>query len=228
MTFIEIVQEVADHLNLTSDDAMNRIGRRVNKRYKWVTSAIGVDTSKRIINDFTVDNSDPDTELPDYLVLACEKVTKIQLITEEDGDIIRTLDHVLFSELTEENTFNSLPTMWADKRMGSQSCTIRFDNFYDGQPFYIRVEGLEITDTLSDDAEPAFPESFHDILVEGAISDELRKMEKNDKAKEAEARYEQRLSDLRMFIAKSAWKDIMQAKYKPRYPWLRNRLTSEP
>lgn len=78
--------------------------------------------------------------------------------------------------------------------------------------FTLYADGLITLSTLAGNQVPAFPESFHDILVFGAMSDEYRKMEKIPLYQASEADYEKRLSDLRMLIAKSAYQDIYQGK----------------
>ncbi len=62
---------------------------------------------------------------------------------------------------------------------------------------------------------PTFPEQFHDILVYGAMAIELDKMEKPDRQAAAEARFQGRLSELRFFIATSAYLTIYQGKTGP-------------
>ena len=69
--------------------------------------------------------------------------------------------------------------------------------------------------TLSGVGVPAFAESFHDLLVYGAVAIELEKMEKYELAKAQEARCEGRISELRMFIAKSAYRTMWQGKTSP-------------
>jgi hypothetical protein len=62
------------------------------------------------------------------------------------------------------------------------------------------------TELSADGDEPTFPADFHDILVEGARYEELRKMDKMmPLAQEAYGRFEKRMSDLRYFLAKSAY-----------------------
>lgn len=197
-----------DRLNLISDEARERLGQYVNDRYKEVTSAIGVDTSRRTVIEVAAGD-----DLPDVVIPGVEKVIRVMMAVT--GQSPHVLHEHLYDEITNFREGNGTPSGFAVKRMGSQEVTITL-NADPGDDFTLTVEGYELADELADDAEPAFPESFHDILVEGLMSIELRKMEKPDLAQLAEQRFSQRLSDLRMFIAKSAYKDIYQGKMRMR------------
>lgn len=87
--------------------------------------------------------------------------------------------------------------------------------------FTLYADGHITLATISGNSIPDFPESFHDLLVFGVMADEYRKMEKLQFSKDCENDYEKRLSDLRMWIAKSAWQDIHQGKNVEKYPWLK-------
>jgi hypothetical protein len=219
MTFDAIVDTVMKRLNLTSDVARARIGEAVNERYKKVTSSIGLDTSRRVDITIEVDpqNSDFDS-LPELTIQGVEKVIKISL-PNEDGTI-KVLSEVYYEEITTVATVSRLPRAWAVKKMGAQQIIVRLDSFPE-TPFTLKVEGFDLADELADDAEPYFPESFHDILIEGAKAEELLKMEKPQLAAIADGKYEARLSDLRMFIAMSIYRDIYQGKNKPTQLWYR-------
>jgi hypothetical protein len=219
MTFDQIVSRVMDRLNLTSDAAQTRVGERVNEVYKDVTTSIGLVTSRRVALEVTTDPQAVGSTLPELEIEGIEKITRITYTV--DGGIKR-LDELMYDDLTSKATATSMPTAWALKRMGSGTVTIVLDAFPEDE-FTLIVDGYETADELADDAEPNLPVSFHDLLVEGAMALELRKMEKPQLAQIADGRYAQRLSDLRMFIAKSAYLDILQGKNKPAwyYPWMK-------
>ena len=81
---------------------------------------------------------------------------------------------------------------------------------------YKRIVDLSGTDL------PLFSENYHDILIYAGKIPELKKMEKPDLAKTAEDDYDRRLSQLRMYIAMSAYKNIFQGKTSG---WNVSRLT---
>lgn len=78
--------------------------------------------------------------------------------------------------------------------------------------FTLYAQGVADTTSLSNNDSPAFPESFHDVLIHGVMADEYRKMEKREYSRESEMEFERRLSDLRMFLAKSAYLEIYAGK----------------
>jgi len=220
VTFDEMVNDVMDRLNLTSTDARDRIRIRVNDRYRRVTSAIGLNTSRRFTKDVTIPAGN--TALPDVLIEGMEKVVRITR-TPDGQSGITVLPQVTYDEIDNVATVDGNPQRWAIKRMGAGQVIISLDSYPTTTDLTLHVEGYDIADTLADDMEPFFPSDFHDILIEGAMSDELRKMEKPQLAQIAEQNYERRLSDLRMFIAKSSYLDIFQGKNRPRSlgyrPW---------
>jgi hypothetical protein len=217
VTFDEIVDKVKKKLNLTSTDATDRIGERVNELYRTVTSSIGLETSRRVETSVSYD-SDVDTDLPYIEVTGMEKILTVRL--ETAGNIPKTLEERNYDDIKGLQTVpphNQDPQAWAVFREDYNSVTIIIDAFPDGDPFTLEFEGIENATTLATTDVPAFPESFHDLLVEGARAEELLKMEKAGLAEIAEKRYQQRVSDLRYFLAKSQWLDQVQGKIKRRH-----------
>ncbi len=214
MTFNDIVANVMDRLNLTSNDALIRVGKRVNEVYREVTTSLGLITSRRVNLAISLDPTDPDTTLPEVEVEGLEKIERI--LTEAGNRLVEKT----YDDLTKIPTKSATPRAFAVKRMNPDSVTIVLDGF-PVDPFTLTVEGhVDISD-LTDDDEPAFPKSFHDLLEEGAMYMELRKMEKPELAQDAQMRYKEKLSDLRMFIAKSAYLDIAQGLNRSRTRWWR-------
>lgn len=217
MTFDEIVDEIKGRLNLTSDEATTRIGELVNRRYRKVTTSIGLQTSRRVVIELTVDPTDPGSILPDLEIEGIEKVLAIRIVSDSGG--IRVLRHLTYDEIKAIPTRTS-PFAFAVKLMEAGQVTITLDGYNTANEFELMVEGYISASTLSGTSVPNFPEDFHDVLVEGVMSDELRKMEKPQLAAMAEVNYREILSDLRMFIAKSAYMDMYQGKSEGmmRYP----------
>lgn len=219
MTFNEIVQDTMNNLNLTSTEARDRIGVYVNARYKKTTSSIGLITSRRISSTIVVDPTDTITypNLPQLTINTMEKVLKVALIVETS--IPKILPQVTYDQISALPTLDTLPRAWCVVTMGAGHVTIQLDSVTATDTFTLNVEGYDITDTLSGTNVPFLPTDFHDILIEGAMADQLNKMEKPALAAIHDAKYEARLSDLRMFIAKAAWMDLYQGKTKPRSSW---------
>jgi hypothetical protein len=209
MTFTEIVQEVMSRLNLTSLDAETRIGQRVNDRYRRLTGRLGLITSRRYVTDVDLDGSDPSSTLPAITLDNYEKIIKVW--TEGANGGINVLREITYDELSSQSTGDGTPRAWAVYRMGPGYVIIYLDSF-EASTFTLHVEGYDVASELYDQQEPYFPTDFHYILIEGAMADELRKMEKPQLAQLAEQNFESGLSDLRMFIAKSTYLDIYQGK----------------
>lgn len=220
MTFDEIKTEVMDRMNLTSTDASTRVGREIKEIYKRVTSSIGLVTSRRVVVDVPLDASDLGSTLPEFDVTPLEKILRITINFPDQT--IRVLKELTYDDLTNMPAYTASvtasPVFYAIKRMGPQIVTAVLDA-YPTTPFTLHVEGYDIASTLSDAQEPFMPEDFHDLIVEGVMSLELRKMEKPALAQISETKFENRLSDLRMFISKSAYQDIVQGINKPGFFW---------
>ena len=69
----------------------------------------------------------------------------------------------------------------------------------------LSADGLASSATLSGSDVPAFAADFHDALIFGALADENEKLEKPSLSAANEARYAERVNDLKYFIATSAY-----------------------
>lgn len=201
MTFTDIQTDLMDRLNLTSPDAQTRVGRAINRKYKEVTSSIGLEVARR-----TEVQADATLGVRELTFSSIEKV--IAIIDKSSGSN-RVLKEVTKQELNNKAAHTELPREYAIERMGASSVTIYLDCIPQ-TAFTLYAEGHETASTLSGVMEPAFPESYHDILIEGVLADEYRKMNNTEMMRTSLAIFEKRLSDLRMWIAKSSYLDIVQ------------------
>lgn len=220
MTFDTIVAKVMKRMNLSSSDAVTRIGEFVNERYRQATSSIGIEAVRlqTTIRVFAAGYAG----LPEVVFNDYDKINRIQWVdTSVSPSTFRTLKELTYDELTSMPTNNGLPRAWAVKNLGAHSVTVVLDAYPTTDAMTLRVNGYTRLQDASGSTEPVFPEDFHDLLIHGAMADELRKMEKPQLAQTAEGKYENRVSDLRMFIAKSAYLDIVQGKDKPSVSWYR-------
>lgn len=132
------------------------------------------------------------------------------------------LEQISFDEMHVTPIRVGMPRHYAVTNIHSSSVDIYLDCIPETN-FYLWADGHTTVTTLSGSDQPDFPESFHDILVFGVMADEYRKMEKAPFMQDAERNYEQRLSDLRMWIAKTAYHDIYQGRYTGRtFRWQRD------
>lgn len=204
MTFTEIVDEAMTRLNLSSAAAQARIGSAVNHKYKEVTSSIGLNVTRRTQVQSTV------TLGVQELVFA--DIEKVLTVIDKSSGQNRILTEITVDEMRERTIgTGSKVQEYAILKMDAHEVTILMDTIPQTS-FTLYADGYERALDLSGSQEPAFPESFHGLLVESVMADELRKMEKIQLANIARDEATRLLSDLRMFIAKSAWSDIYQGK----------------
>lgn len=206
MTFTEIVNETADRLNLTSTDATTRIGKLVNHHYKRVTAALGIAPMTRRV---TVTQA-ATIGSPSITFANIEKVERVIDATTTPDTILD--DERSFDEMRQtEPTSSDTATLWAVEAIGATTVTLRFDVAF-ATAKVMTVDGYGKRATLSTTDVPAFPETFHDLLIERVMADELRKQEKPQLAKIAHDTAEAILSDLRLHFAVSAYKTVKQGR----------------
>lgn len=203
MTFTEIVTDVAGRVNLTTTEALTRIGTHVNRRYRRVTTSIGLVDFRRVSNAFVVTTGN---RL--QTITGIEKVISILNANVANST---PLDEIAYDEMLEVIPSTGAPTRFAVKRLSDSSVTLIFDTTF-ASATTLTVEGEEMASTLSGSQVPAFSESFHDILIFGALADELRKKEKIALARDADSEYERMLGELRLHIAVSGFRDVVQGK----------------
>lgn len=205
MTFNEIRTEILDRLNLSSSDASTRVGRAINRKYRLVTSSIGLELSRRSTVQANVTMG--------VSTLIWTNTEKVVNVYDRSVSPYKRLDEVSLDELEQDLPFTAgaNPTCYAIQAHSADTVTILF-NRVPQTVYTLYADVYQVVADLSGTNEPAFSESFHDVIIEGVLSDELRKMEKGQLASLAQREYERILSDLRMWIAKSAIKDIYQGK----------------
>lgn len=200
MTFTDIVGEIADRLNLTSAKAIARIGRSVNERYKWLASSLYLETTVRraITATTTIGNRS--------LVFNCQKTYSVFNSAFTPVHVLRETD---FDTLRNQPVGTDPPQEYAIQLMGASTVTVYLSSV-PATAYALGADADVNLATLSGMETPAFAESFHDILVYGGMATELDKMEKYDLAEVQNGRFEQRLSELRLYIALSAYHTVIQ------------------
>lgn len=206
MTYLDLIKDVADRLNLSSSEAIARIGRAINRRHREITSALGLQTTRRETVTATASLGISTITFDDI-----EKIINVwdRSTTPYRRVIEQTLEEVECGQPYALTT----PTRFAVLNMSTSSVTLLM-NCVPQEEFTLYADAHINISTLSGLQEPLFPESFHDILLWGALADEYRKLMKIDFMQDAENHYEKRLSDLRMWIAKSTSQEIYQGKLK--------------
>jgi hypothetical protein len=150
-------------------------------------------------------------------------IEKILAVIDKSGRSDIVLGQVTPDEIHILTVLTGPARHFAIERIHPNSIDILMDAKPTVTNFTLWADAIVNLSTLSAGQSPDFPESFHDILVWGVMADEYRKMEKLSLMQDAEANYEKRLSDLRMWIAKSAYLDVVQGKYTTRsFRWTNN------
>ncbi len=121
------------------------------------------------------------------------------------------LNELTFEELRNEPNNTDPAQNYAIQTMGASTVTIFLDTV-PGSVYQLNADALVNLVTLSGVMVPAFSEDYHDILQYHAMAVELEKMEKYDLADKQEKLYEKRISEYRLYVAISSWKDIYQGK----------------
>lgn len=204
MTFTQIVEDIMNRLNLSSDSAEIRVGRGVNRTYRKVTTAIGLQMSRRgtVQANVTMGVS----------TLVFPNTEKIIDVYNRSNTPYSKLEQVTLDELRDEMPYpaSDNPSRWAAHSHTADAVTIEF-NRIPQTAFTLYADAHQVVADLSGVQEPAFPESFHDVLIEGTMMDEYRKLEKPAMAAMCQKEFEKLISDLKMWVAKGG-PDIYQGK----------------
>lgn len=203
MTFTEIVTEIVEQLNLTSAEATARVGRKVNREYRKITASIGLNVARRTTVQASVTLG--------VQTLTFTGIEKITAVSDRSTGVDRFLTPVSVEELKLGTIGTSPIVYYAINRMNAGSVEILMD-IVPQEALTLYADGYETASTLSGAQEPAFPESFHDILIELVCASEYKKKGELVAAKESKDAAEELLADLRYFIAKEAFQDSYQGK----------------
>jgi hypothetical protein len=123
------------------------------------------------------------------------------------------LTEATVDEIRDEDPESSdTPTKWALLSYTDNDVTIIIDTLAESE-FAMKADGYATIGTLATSNVPQFPESFHDILVYACLKVEYKKMGHKEEMQDAAMEYRERLSDLRLWFAKSKYKMIQQHKY---------------
>jgi len=209
MTFDEIVATVAKRLNLTSATAIARIGEDVNERYKWLATSIGFNTiARRVVSVNTIKGDCYLTFGPQPGILGVQKVLSVY-ITAPMFTPPFILGEITFDQLRNQVPGTDPVQQYAIAEMGAKSVKLILATT-PGSVYAITADVLASVPTLQDSDEPAFSENYHNCLYYGALATEYGKLEKDTAETKYEKKWEERVAELRLFIAKSAYLNIYQ------------------
>lgn len=201
MTAEEIVDRVADDLNLTSTTARVRILKHVNMRHRELRALPWLQVTRRGVV------SQPRTLNTQYLTFPTTKIYSIF----NPQQFNQTINELSFDEIRNITPISDPPQNYAIAKQDAVSTTVFFDAVATTtDPLNADCE-LRVID-LAMSAVPGFNEDFHDALYYGAKNLELLKMEKQGLADEALGMFDKRISDMKFHIAKTSYLNYLQGK----------------
>lgn len=203
MTFTALKTAVKDYCLLTSTDADTRVGTAINRHYRRVTSRLGLDATR-----FVTRSASMTLGVATVTFTEIEKIARVFDTT--DSTAIRLIPEVSIHDLRVTQPGEAAPTQWALQATDADSVVIRTDTVPQFA-WSLQADGWTTLSDLSGTDEPAFPESFHDILVWYVIAEEMLKKEKEKLARIYEAKAEALFSDLQFYLADSPTRDTQQA-----------------
>lgn len=242
MTFDEIVGLIATDLNITAPTSLDRIGTHVNRRYRRVMNALGMNDVSRVEVEFalTAGQQDQLYDLSDPTIERIVSIWRPSDPTNNPSVYDKPLDFITFDEMKATVPTEDDPTLWTKVRVDSGSTAFRINSTIPNG-FTVVIVGEEQTLDLDGAQIPAFPEAFHDMLVLGAKSDELRKMKDAASvslARELEGNAQNpaatpgtfygMLAELKLKMSLASFGNIVQGKYgaTARKPSTRGSLTT--
>lgn len=198
MTFATLQDRVMSRLNWSASANRDLVKAYINDRLRRVQSSLNLTPTRRGITSVaTVSGNAFATVTGVAKVLGIvDAVTLKRPLLETTAHLIRAKDPA--AEVT------GVPEEYAIYTHLADSVQLQFYPKPDAV-HTLSVDALLIgTELTSPSDEPTFPEDFHDILIHGAEADGWARLEKPKLADRAERAFEQRMSELRYFLVKSA------------------------
>jgi hypothetical protein len=184
--------------NLTTTAARDRIKAYVNERLRRVATSTNVGRVRfGSVSINTVANVNTITSTGLVKIVTASIPAENQILDERTTDQLRNYD----TDVSQ----NGVPRFFAVKAVNATTLTVQL--YPEPDAIYaVVLEGILTGTDLSADADvPGLPEDFHDVLIFGALADELPHLQRTDEAAYYEDKFEKRLSDLKYYLAKSAY-----------------------
>jgi hypothetical protein len=187
-------------LGLTAESQRLRIRDAINDRLRQVTSTLNLGRTRRSTTTFVTVAGTATVSATGVSALETlyDPTTLKRPLTEVSLPWIRARDAA--SEVT------GAPEHYAVQSHTSDILTLRLYPKPDAI-YTLHADIMAVgTDLDSPDDTPGFPSDFHDLLVDGVLADEYNRVEKaRPMAQAHEGKFEKRLGDLRLHIARTAW-----------------------
>jgi hypothetical protein len=177
MTFTEIVAQICLDLNLRGPETLERVGQKVNGRYREILRRLGMNVYSRTEVDINLSAGTQDQiyDLDDPTLGRLVALFWAPTPTDSNPNPRPImLDELTYEEMKEVIPSTDRPRRWAKVRVGNNWTQFKIDSTIpDGAT--VTVEGEEVPTVLEGDASPQFEEIYHDLLVFGGKADELYK-----------------------------------------------------
>lgn len=215
MTFNEIVGQICNDLNLRGPETLDRVGQKVNTRYREVMRSLGMNVYLRTEVDINLEANTRD-QIYDLDTPTLGRLVALYWTPTDGGANPRPsmLDELTFEEMKERIPTTDRPRAWCKTRVGNNFTIFRIDSTIPNGAT-VTVEGEEVPSVLEDDNAPQFEEIFHDILVYGGKADEFAKQKTADAralSKEFDDKFNRALGELRLRQTLMAGGVIKQGK----------------
>lgn len=204
-TFTEIVTRVAARTNLRTPAEVALVGEFVNQRYRQVASSVGMAPVARTTATAVTTSGNRyltfgPTPTPVVKILAVYDATTTPPTSLDE----RTVDSVRMGIVVSDKA-----TRYAIYSTTAKSVTVLL-NSASTTTYTLTADVLTTVTALNGLLTPNFSEDYHDILEYGALADVYDDKEKPTQAAKFETKYEDRLKELRYYLAKSAYLQIAQ------------------
>ena len=206
MTFTEIVTLVASRAGVKNQQGLADIEAFVNLRYKAVASSIGLPGIQRTTATATTTAGSQELMFGPTPV-SVEKILAVYDATTTPPNPLgeRTVDTIRTGILV-----SSKATLYANNYKTTDKSVTVLLNCASSTPYTLTADVLANLMNLSGLQTPAFAESFHDILMWGALADVYDDKDKAAQASKYEKKFDARVSELRYHVAKSGYLQIAQ------------------
>jgi hypothetical protein len=207
LTFDEIVAEVMDRQNLSSEDALARVKSSVNERYRWLRTATGLQVT-------TTEAQPASTEINNRLLTF--RMAKIRRIYIP----VAPMTPWVLNEQTMDYMRNTVPISdppqnYALYKWGATTVQVYLDSV-PTTVYTILADGDIVAAKLDGPMIPPFPEDFHDALIYGAMEVEYQKKNDAENADRMLTLYINRRNELIQRMAVSGYLRIYQNKSNDR------------
>ena len=118
------------------------------------------------------------------------------------------LSEVSFDQLENEPLITDPPIEYAIQNITANSTTAKLNSTV-SSVFTLTADVLVNLLDLSGSATPNIEEDYHDLFIYYALEIEFDKMDKDSKATKMHAKFEKRLAELRYYLMKSAYLDLI-------------------